>query len=146
MSGQQINVNIRSLAVGGAGVGEVVSQADGGKELLGITAFVPFTTVGEKVLARVVEKKERYLRADLINVDESSSDRVEAPCPYYQNCGGCELQHVAYETQAKLKKEMLGSALRAAGLSTSVSDALHDVVQGEPYAYRRRISLHLLFA
>lgn len=140
---QNVQVNIRRLAVGGAGVGEVVSQSDGGDSLLGITAFVPFTARGEKVLARVTEKKERYLKAELLEVQSPSNARIQAPCPYYQTCGGCELQHISYESELAAKQEMIQGALRAAKLGTEVLSALQTIVPGDEYAYRRRISLHI---
>ena len=64
-----ITVNVRNIAFGGAGVGEVTSQSDGRTDLLGITAFVPFTTAGEQVTARVVERKDRPLQAELLDVE-----------------------------------------------------------------------------
>lgn len=143
MSGQQITVNIRNLAYGGDGVGEVTSQADGGEQLLGITAFVPFTSVGEVVSARVVEKKDRYLKAQLLEVKNKAENRVEPECEYYQVCGGCELQHINYEAQLKLKKEMLVGALRVSGFPSKTLEAISDVVPSSPFNYRRRISLHL---
>lgn len=142
-SGQQITVNIRNLAVGGDGVGEVVSQADGGNQLLGITAFVPYTTVGDVVSARVTERKERYLRAALLEVKNPALDRTDPLCSYYKICGGCELQHIDYASQLKHKREMLVGALRVSGFPTKTLDSVAEVVPGSPYNYRRRISLHL---
>ena len=48
----QVTVNIRNIAFGGAGVGEVIGQSDGGKELLGITAFVPIVLEGKELRPR----------------------------------------------------------------------------------------------
>ncbi|HQH25771.1 MAG TPA: 23S rRNA (uracil(1939)-C(5))-methyltransferase RlmD [Oligoflexia bacterium] len=139
----QITVNIRSIAVGGAGVGEVKSQSDGGAELLGITAFVPYCAAGEIVSAQVTEKKERYVKADLLTIEQASPDRTEPRCKYYANCGGCELQHMAYAAQLKAKYEMIAGALRAAKLPSTVVGVLRPLTPSAPYHYRRRISLHL---
>ncbi len=139
----EISVHIRSLAVGGAGVGEVTAQNDGRSDLLGITAFVPFAAVGEKVSARIVQRKDRYLQAQLIAVEQPSLSRVSAPCKIFTQCGGCELQHIEYQSQLRLKHEMIYGALRAGKLAASDLDKLESVVPGEPYGYRRRVSLHV---
>ena len=134
---------MRGLAVGGAGVGEVVSQLDGGRELLGITAFVPRTAPGERVRARVLETKPRFLKGELLEVETAAEDRVDAPCPHYGQCGGCELQHIGYDTQLKLKYEMICGMLAAYKLPSRVMQAVLPLVPSPPFGYRRRVVLHV---
>lgn len=138
-----LTVQIRSIAVGGAGVGEVSAQDNGGSDLLGITAFVPFTAVGEKVHARLLQRKDRYVNAELLSVLEPSDERVKPQCPYYTNCGGCELQHISQSGQKRAKEQMIGSALKAGKVSVSVLETLQPLYQASPYGYRRRVSLHI---
>jgi 23S rRNA (uracil1939-C5)-methyltransferase len=138
-----VKVNIRSLAVGGDGVGEVVSQDDNQEDMLGITAFVPFTAAGEKVTARVVNRKDRYVKTELVSVDESSMDRVLPECKHYENCGGCELQHISYHAQLAAKYEMVRGSLRAGRLDSLVLDTLKEVYPSNSYGYRRRVTLHI---
>ena len=140
---ETVKVNVRGMAVGGSGVGEVCEQSDGGKNLLGITAFVPYSAAGEVVEARVTQKKERYLKTELLSVEKSSSARVEPKCAYYTQCGGCDLQHVSYEAELEAKNEMILGNLRAAKLGQGVLDSLRPIMAGEPYTYRRRVSLHI---
>ncbi len=138
-----VTVNVRSIAFGGAGVGEVTSQLDGRTDLLGITAFVPFTTAGEQVTARIVERKERHLQAELLSVDTPSLARATPRCELFTQCGGCEFQHIDYADQLELKYEMIRGSLRAAKLPTAVLDSLSPLVPSEDYGYRRRITLHV---
>ena len=140
---REIKVNVRNIAVGGAGVGEVVEQAGDDDSLLGITAFVPFTAVGEVISARVVQQKKRHVVAELIEVEQSAPERVPPPCSYYQTCGGCNLQHISYEAQLAGKFEMIRGSLRAAKLPARVVDTLEAVEPSDPLAYRRRIALHV---
>lgn len=139
----RVRVNIRNIAVGGAGVGEVVSQVNGGSDLLGITAFVPYTAPGELVIADVVEQKDRYLSAELVEIEHPSEFRVKPRCPVYMQCGGCELQHMAYDAQLRAKHEMIRTGLRAAKLGQAVIDSVFPVHPSDSYEYRRRISLHI---
>ncbi|MFN8390397.1 MAG: 23S rRNA (uracil(1939)-C(5))-methyltransferase RlmD [Bdellovibrionota bacterium] len=142
-TGTEVSVNIRSLAVGGAGVGEVTAQTDGRSDLLGITAFVPYSAIGEQVAARVVQRKERYIQTELLSVTVASEQRVPPPCKLFTMCGGCELQHITYEQQLKAKYEMIYGALRAAKLPMRLLERLHPVVAGRELGYRRRVSLHI---
>jgi tRNA/tmRNA/rRNA uracil-C5-methylase (TrmA/RlmC/RlmD family) len=69
---------------------------------------------GERVLAAVTEEAKSYLRADALEVIESSPDRVASPCPYAGagGCGGCDWQHVAVAAQRNLKADLVSEQLR----------------------------------
>lgn len=142
-AGSKVDVRIRNIAVGGAGVGEVVEQYDGYRDLLGIAGFVPYSAPGETVEARVEVFKGRYLNATLTGVREPSPDRVEPRCSLFGSCGGCELQHMSYESQLRAKFAMIQGAFRQAKLSAADIEKLHPVHPGEDYSYRRRVTLHV---
>lgn len=138
-----VSVNIRNIAVGGAGVGEVVAQSGDREDLLGISAFVPFSAPGERVSAQVVQEKKRHLEAELCEVELRSPARVEPRCQYFGACGGCELQHMSYQAQLEAKHKMIDGALRAAKVQQEVLQALQPMISGEPYRYRHRLTLHV---
>ena len=138
-----VTVNVRTIAFGGAGVGEVTSQLDGRTDLLGITAFVPFTTAGEQVTARVIERKERHLQTELTSIESPSLSRTTPQCELFMQCGGCEFQHIDYQEQLTLKFEMIRGSLRAAKLPTAAIETLSPLVPSADYGYRRRITLHV---
>jgi tRNA/tmRNA/rRNA uracil-C5-methylase (TrmA/RlmC/RlmD family) len=54
------------------------------------------------------EVKKRFGRAKLMRVIESSPDRVQPLCPYFGDCGGCQYQHIAYESQLAMKHKQIG--------------------------------------
>lgn len=137
----EVAVEIRGLAVGGAGVGDVVEAPD--PSLVGIRAFIPFTAPGDRVNARVLEHKGRFIKGELLSVLRGASDRVTPGCEYFGRCGGCELQHMSYEAQLRDKREMVVGALRSGRLGEEIWSKVEQVVPGEPYSYRRRVTLHL---
>ncbi len=48
----------------------------------------------------------------------ASKDRVAAPCPHFQTCGGCHYQHITAAEQVRLKKDILRETLsRLGGIS-----------------------------
>ncbi len=138
-----VSVNIRNIAVGGAGVGEVTTQQDGHNDLLGIATFVPFVIPGEVVSARVISAKKRHLQAELLALETESADRVTPYCPHFMICGGCELQHMSYPAQLEAKRKMIVGALRSVRAPGDVVERVSEVKPSEPFAYRHRVTLHL---
>ncbi len=137
-----VTVNVKNLAVGGAGVGVVTKQSDG-SNLLGITAFVPFAAIGETVSARVTEEKKNHIYAQVIDIEHPSEERIEPKCPSYMICGGCELQHMQYSAQLDAKYKMITGAMRAARIPQEAIDLVTEVHPSSAFSYRRRITLHV---
>ncbi|TLS51793.1 23S rRNA (uracil(1939)-C(5))-methyltransferase RlmD [Paenibacillus antri] len=100
-----IELDIVGLAHEGEGVGRFG----------GFTLFVPGALPGERVRARVAELRKNFGRAELLEVLAASPDRVAAPCAVYARCGGCQLQHFAYEAQLRWKRQLVVDALERIG-------------------------------
>ncbi|WP_317956460.1 23S rRNA (uracil(1939)-C(5))-methyltransferase RlmD [Paenibacillus chitinolyticus] len=81
----------------------------------GFTLFVPGALPGERVRLKVLKLKKQYGYAKLLEVLESSPDRVGAPCPIYDKCGGCQLQHLDYAAQLKVKRQLVVDNLERIG-------------------------------
>ena len=77
--------------------GEIETIAFGGEGILryrGFVVFVPFTAVGDRISCRVIEIKRSFAKGILIDLKYASRYRVDPVCPYFGNCGGCQLQHL----------------------------------------------------
>ena len=92
--GQTVKINIEKIVNGGYGLGRFND----------FVIFVPSTLPGEYVEAKIIEKKKNMAFAELVNIIESSPWRVNPKCPYYNECGGCHLQHCGYEKQLVIKQ------------------------------------------
>ncbi len=73
----------------------------------GLTIFVPFAIVGEKVKIKVLKVLKDYAFGKLIEVITPSPKRVQAPCPYFTKCGGCDCQHISYDSACNFKQNMV---------------------------------------
>ncbi len=107
----------------------------------GRTVFVPRTAPGDLVELTAVQVKRSFARARAGRVVEPGPDRREPPCPHYteDECGGCQLQHIAYPAQVREKSAMVGETLRRVGRI----DVENPVVEASPaeWEYRTRLAL-----
>ena len=99
----EARVRIRGLASDGAGVGNLAD---------GRVVFVPRTAPGDEARVRITNGKLRWARGQLCEVLVPSPDRVAPACPYYEDCGGCTLQHITYAQQLHWKGDTVREALR----------------------------------
>lgn len=114
---------------------------EGVARLEGKAVFVPGTLPGERVLLRVVEDRKRWARAELLEVIEASPDRVEPPCPYVPECGGCDLQHASPAAQRRLKTRVVVEQLtRLGGVQDPPVVSCREV--GPAAGYRNRAQFH----
>lgn len=82
----------------------------------GLTVFVPFSAPGDRVRVRIVERRRRFARAEIMELLESGPDRVEPRCDSFGKCGGCAWQHLDYSSQVRAKRDIVCDALeRIAG-------------------------------
>jgi len=128
--GARLELELTDLAHGGDAVGRHDGQA----------VFVPLGVPGERVRVDVVECRRRYLRARLLDVLTPSPHRVEPRCPHYEQCGGCHLQHIAYQRQLELKRHTVRTALERIGRQGAPS-VLPMMGMDGPWAYRNHVQL-----
>jgi 23S rRNA (uracil1939-C5)-methyltransferase len=91
--------------------GEGVIRFEGG----GFVLFVPDAVTGEEVTCRVIRKKRKYGIAKVLERYNYASERVDPLCPIFGRCGGCQLQHISYSAQLKLKTQTVKDALTRIG-------------------------------
>jgi 23S rRNA (uracil1939-C5)-methyltransferase len=83
------------------------NQGQGVAYLNNKPVFIPSALPNEKVKAVITEQKSKYSKAKLLDILNVSADRVIPKCQHYQQCGGCDLQHVARDKQLDFKETQL---------------------------------------
>lgn len=63
--------------------------------------------------------------------------RIKPRCPYFGTCGGCQLQHLAYEDQLKLKTGMVRERMDEQGLAGS--EVRETLGMEDPWFYRNKM-------
>jgi 23S rRNA (uracil1939-C5)-methyltransferase len=104
----------------------------------GKAIFVPLTLPGEQARVRIVEDKRSHAVAEAEEIVAPSADRIEAACPHFGVCGGCNYQHATYEAQLGFKQAILRETLARAGVA---APERIELLYGEPWGYRNRIRL-----
>ncbi|TFG37535.1 MAG: 23S rRNA (uracil(1939)-C(5))-methyltransferase RlmD, partial [Desulfobacterales bacterium] len=126
---------IEKLVIGGNGLGHLPD---------GKVVLVPYVLPGEEVDVRPISKKKNYVEARVVKILQPSADRVNPPCPYFPQCGGCDFQHVRFEKQADLKNRILLEQIDRSGLKQgSKSFLLPPLPSPTAFHYRQRIRLHV---
>ncbi|MEK3875160.1 23S rRNA (uracil(1939)-C(5))-methyltransferase RlmD [Paenibacillus sp. FSL M7-0420] len=90
-------------------------EGEGVGRVEGFTLFVQGALPGERVRARVLKTKKQYGYAKLLELVQASPDRIAPPCPIYDQCGGCQLQHMDYTAQLAWKRQLVVDNLQRIG-------------------------------
>lgn len=82
--------------------------------------YVDRALPGDSVRAKIHRGAGDVLRGDLIEIVTPSPHRVKAPCPNYDACGGCTLQHAADQFYRDWKCDIVRAALYKKGLEPEI--------------------------
>jgi tRNA/tmRNA/rRNA uracil-C5-methylase (TrmA/RlmC/RlmD family) len=126
-----VDLKIEDIAFGGKGVAREQGKA----------IFVPYTIEQELISAEITREKKQFAEAELVEVKQSSPNRVAPQCPYFGRCGGCSYQHIGYEHQLAIKWRQVRDALQRIGKLKDVP--MRPIIPSlRQYAYRNRITVH----
>jgi len=111
-------------------------QGEGMGRVNNFTVFVPGAILGERVRVKIKEVKKNFARGQLEEVIVASPHRIKPLCPVYHLCGGCHLQHMAYEKQLEMKQGIVENALERIGNQNI--KALPTIEMKNPWRYRNK--------
>ncbi|MEE3342551.1 MAG: class I SAM-dependent RNA methyltransferase [Bacilli bacterium] len=101
--------------------------------------FVPKTIPGDIVMIKDINKYKNYMRASVDNYIEYSKLREEAKCPYFSQCGGCQLMNINYQKQLEYKKNKVINIFKKYGNI----DINPEIISDKQYKYRNKIVLEV---
>lgn len=73
----------------------------------GFVVFIENACPQDRLKIRITKLTKSYANAVIEDIVEPSSFRVRPFCPIQKVCGACQLQHISYEKQLDLKKEIV---------------------------------------
>ncbi|MEC2075319.1 23S rRNA (uracil(1939)-C(5))-methyltransferase RlmD [Metabacillus fastidiosus] len=127
--GQTFPLTIKRLGINGEGVGYFKKQV----------VFVKGALPGEEVVVEATKVEPRFSEGKIKKIRKQSPFRVKAPCPIYEQCGGCQLQHLAYEQQLKEKRDIVIQSLeRHTKFNIDKLDIRETIGMEDPWNYRNK--------
>jgi 23S rRNA (uracil1939-C5)-methyltransferase len=128
-AGDAVSLSVEKPAAGG----RMIARLDG--QIVLVSGAIP----GERVRARIERISKGVIYADVVHVDEGSSDRrlVDGD----PLCGGCLYAHIAYARQLDLKAQVIADAFARIGRLTLPAPVR--VAPSPETGYRMRARLHV---
>lgn len=116
---QKISLKIKRMGINGEGIGFYQKTL----------VFVPGALKGEDIFCEITAVKRNFAQAKLLTINKKSKHRVIPDCFIYEQCGGCQIMHLAYPKQLDFKDDVIRQALK--NLSLKAMKRLRSVVPWE---------------
>jgi 23S rRNA (uracil1939-C5)-methyltransferase len=129
-----VRLKVHALDAGGHGIA---------RNPEGKVVFVEGALGGETVEARLLREKPKFDLARAVEILEPASGRRVPPCPWYEHCGGCVIQHADARTQVAAKQRWLEDCLERIG--KVVPESLLAPIYGPEWGYRHRARLSVRY-
>ncbi|MFO7368694.1 MAG: 23S rRNA (uracil(1939)-C(5))-methyltransferase RlmD [Bacteroidales bacterium] len=111
--------------------GRSVAISDGKK------VYIDFGIPGEEVTYALERRKQGFRSGKVVEVIAPSPNRIEPFCAHYGECGGCTWQHIDYQHQLTLKRNILCNALEKYEIETPEIPAV--IPSTETHYFRHRL-------
>ncbi|MCZ0702897.1 23S rRNA (uracil1939-C5)-methyltransferase [Natronobacillus azotifigens] len=119
---------------------DITHEGNGVGKIDGYPLFVPNALPGETGQVKAIMVKKNFAIGRLLEIVERSPERVEPPCNVYFQCGGCQLQHMSYAMQLKMKQKQVESALRKIGHIDHIT-VESTIGMDDPWRYRNKVQI-----
>ncbi len=129
---QEVLITIKKIGINGEGIGYYKRLA----------VFVDGVFPPEEVVVRIRELHRGYAVADAVRIKKRAYYRERPFCKHYGVCGGCQLQHVKYDEQLRLKEDLLRQAFeRYTKLNLKAIKFIPFHPVANPRAYRHKAQM-----
>ena len=106
--------------------------------------FINNALPGEEVSAEITLEKKKYYEGKLIEIVKKSKDRIESICPYFYECGGCDLLHMSYDNQLKFKQNKVIDILTKYSKIENIQDKIKDIILSKNvFNYRNKVTFQV---
>ena len=122
-------VEIEKMDHFGRGIGKVNGK----------TIFIENALIGEIVEAMIIKEKKNFMEGKTVKYIKKSVNRVDAICPYFTICGGCDVMHLTYDEQLKYKENKLKEILKKFANFENVKN----IVSSNELYYRNKVTLQV---
>ncbi len=118
---------------------DLTHEGAGVAKIEGFPIFVENALPDEQAKIKVIKVNKGFAFGRLVELKQESAHRIDAPCPIYSQCGGCQLQHVSYEGQLEFKRKQVEQVLARIGKLDLNQVKVHPTLGMEdPWSYRNK--------
>ena len=125
-----MNLEIVSLNHTGEGIGRIDNKV----------IFIPKTIPGDIITVKDIKEYKNYSKGTLDKIITPSKDRITPKCPFYDKCGGCDLQQLTYPKQLDYKKEKVKNILSK---YANINIDLNILLSPKEFGYRNKITIQV---
>jgi 23S rRNA (uracil1939-C5)-methyltransferase len=130
-AGKNLDVKIEKIVPNGFGLAFAEN----------LTIFVSLAAPGDQVRVKINQIKGKTAFAEIVEIIEPSSERIEPPCVYFGRCGGCDFQQLNYDAQLKAKVGIIKDCLVRIG-KINLAGEIKIIGSPQEFAYRARAQWH----
>jgi 23S rRNA (uracil-5-)-methyltransferase RumA len=130
--GEKYTMEIMDITHSGEGVGRLDNMI----------VFVEGGLPGDVLEVEIKNVKKTYAQGKLLSINQSSPERVTPACPYFEECGGCQILHMCYDGQLRAKSKMVKDALQRIGGLKEI-EVSPIVGMEDPQRYRNKAQFKL---
>jgi 23S rRNA (uracil1939-C5)-methyltransferase len=94
---------------------DYTAEGQGVAHIEGCAVFIPNAIAGEKCTVRIEVAKKNWAAGKMVEILERSPHRINRVCPVAKLCGGCDLQHMDYAEEIRMKAERVRQCLNRLG-------------------------------
>jgi len=125
-----MRIEIKDIDHMGNGIGKIDNKI----------IFVPKSVTGDICEVSICKKHKKYDIGKIEDIIVGSEKRIEAICPYYNECGGCNISNLEYIEQLKFKENKIKNIFMRY-LNLEINPKVIGSVK--EYKYRNKITYHI---
>lgn len=134
------NIKIEKLVFGGMGLGYLNNKPL--DDARGKPIFVYKSVPDDELEIEIIKDKKDFAESSIKKIIKPSPIRIKPPCPYFDQCGGCQHQNISHANQLIFKDEIFKEILS----KSNISIVPEPMIPGsdQPFFYRNSIRFFFL--
>lgn len=124
-----MKIKINDYSHEGRGIGKINNKV----------IFVPFSMPREEVEVSIQKETKNYIDGKLEKIIKKNKNRQTPKCPYYYECGGCNIMHMSYQEQLSFKVNKIKNILKKY-CDIDINPTI--VKSNSEFNYRNKVTLH----
>lgn len=105
------------------------------------TIFVYDALPNELVDVEIIFQNKKFMEGKVIKYLKKSPKRINPICPYFKECGGCDLMHINYDEELIYKENKVKQIIEK--FSSIDKNVIKQIVGNSNNFYRNKATLHV---